>query len=424
MTSTASSLLERLGPDGDAGAVSWLREHGLPTTKDEAWKYTDLKEVLATECEPLVEAPDSAMGSGALKSLTGDLGGPTVVFLDGFFSAELSGRLDSVEGLTVAELSSFTGEVPSVVPSGRVDGFHMLNRATAGQGAVVLVDPGISVPGAVHIAHVSTSAALAAFIQPRVVVHVGAASAVTLVESFVGTGGSGLVNALTEVTVEHDATVSHFKLQNEVSSINHLSHVGVRQMRGSTFTSTSFMVGAKVARASIDVVAVEDDTTTQLEGLYLPSGSQRHDNVITVEHSASHGSSTQVYKGVIDDRARGSFSGHIIVDVDTVATDAHQSNRSILLNPVAQSDSRPWLEIFADDVSCTHGSAIGRLDSDALFYLQSRGIPYDEARSILIGGFMNEIIDHIEIEALREHIAQVVSDKVSARVSADIGGDH
>ncbi|HTO00710.1 MAG TPA: Fe-S cluster assembly protein SufD, partial [Microthrixaceae bacterium] len=260
--------------------------------------------------------------------------------------------------------------------------------------------------------------------QPRVIVHVGAASVITLIESFAGTGGSGLVNALTSVTVEEDSSVTHFKVQDEVPSINHLSHVGVRQMRGSTFSSTSFMIGANVARQSIDVVGVEDDTSTQLEGLYLPAGSQRHDNVITVEHAASHGSSTQAFKGVIDDRARGSFSGHIIVDRDTVATDAHQTNRTVLLNPVAQSDSRPWLEIFADDVTCTHGSAIGRLDDDSIFYLQTRGIPYDEARSILIGGFMNEIIDHIEVESFREHVGRVVSDKVSARIHADIGGDR
>lgn len=410
MSDTPSTLLERLNP-GSNPAEAWLREHGLPTAKDEAWKYTDLKEVMATKCNPVATPTTPSIGTADLSALVGDLGGPRLVFVDGFFSAELSDGLETIDGLTVTLLDS----PDRSLPSGRVDGFQMLNRATAAGGVSVIVDPGVSVAEPVHIANISTSGALEALVQPHVTVEVGAASVVSLVESFAGTGGSGLVNAMTTFVVGPDATVSHFKVQNEVSSINHLSHVGVRQSRGSTFRSTSVMTGAQVARASIDVVAAEDDTTTQLQGLYLPSGSQRHDNVVTVEHAASHGSSTQVYKGVIDDRARGSFSGHIIVDADTVATDAHQSNRSILLNPVAQSDSRPWLEIFADDVACTHGSAIGRLDDEALFYLQSRGIPIDQARSILIGGFMNEVVEGIDVDPLREHVERIVADKVGDR---------
>ncbi len=414
MTATASTLLEHLdadvGTNGSNAAAAWLRNNGLPTARDEAWKYTDLKEVMATKCGFVTESPASTVSAADVSRLVAELGGPTLVFVDGFYSAELSTGADTVDGLAVTVLDP--GSIDRSLPSGRVDGFQMLNHATATQGVSVVVDPGVSVREPVHIVNVSTPAAMEVLTQPHVSVQVGAASVVTVVESFAGTGGSGLTNATTTFTVGRDATASHFSVQNQVTSINHLAHVGVRQMRGSTFAATSIMAGALVARNSVDVVAVEDDTTTQLEGLYLPTGSQRHDNVVTVQHAASHGSSTQVYKGVIDDRARGSFSGHIIVDVDTVATDAHQSNRSILLNPVAQSDSRPWLEIFADDVACTHGSAIGRLDDEALFYLQTRGIPAEQARSILIGGFMNEIVEHIEVEPLRDYAGRIVSDKV------------
>jgi Fe-S cluster assembly protein SufD len=170
---------------------------------------------------------------------------------------------------------------------------------------------------------------------------------------------------------------------------------------GASAASSSLLTGVHVARNAIDVVLRGSLASIDLRGLDLPTGTQRHDTAVTVEHAASHGSSRQLFKAAVDDRARGSFSGRVIVQPGTVGNDADQTSRSLLLAPTAQADSRPWLEIFSDDVRCTHGSSTGRLDDEALFYLRSRGIPLTHARTMLVGGFVAEMTESIEPPTLR-----------------------
>ena len=179
------------------------------------------------------------------------------------------------------------------------------------------------------------------------------------------------------------------------------------QATGSTVRATSIMAGGRIARAAIDVSFDGTDARTDVVGLYTPSGEQRHDNVVTVDHRSSRCTSNVVFRGIVGGHARGSFSGHVIVRPDTVGTDAHQSNRNLVLEPTAQADTRPWLEIFADDVRCTHGATVGRLDDAALFYLRSRGIPLEQARTMLVDAFAAEVVDAIGPPSLREHVARL-----------------
>jgi Fe-S cluster assembly protein SufD len=173
------------------------------------------------------------------------------------------------------------------------------------------------------------------------------------------------------------------------------------------------MIGGDIARHQTDV-RLGADARVDLDGLYLPSSRQRQDNVVTVDPVASRGTSTQHFKGVIDDHARGSFSGHVIVQGGTVGNDAKQTNRSLLLSPTAEADSRPWLEILADDVRCTHGATVGRLDDDALFYLRSRGISLTESRAMLVAAFVGEILDTIEPASLRTRLASTCARRLAA----------
>jgi Fe-S cluster assembly protein SufD len=188
----------------------------------------------------------------------------------------------------------------------------------------------------------------------------------------------------------------------------------VEQAAGSKVRSWSLLAGTEIARNAITVVLQGDDAVLDLSGLYLSAGTQRHDTAVTVEHTASRGTSRQHVRGVVGDRARGSFSGHVIVAAGTTGTDAGQTSRSLLLSPTAEADTRPWLEIFADDVRCTHGATVGRLDADALFYLRTRGIPAEEARAMLVDGFVAETTEDLEPVSLRSFVTAVAASTFGA----------
>jgi Fe-S cluster assembly protein SufD len=240
--------------------------------------------------------------------------------------------------------------------------------------------------------------------HPHTVIDVAAGSRLTVIETYAGLSGRSLTNAATAIAVGPGAELTHYKIQNEAAECIHVAHTAITQSTGSDVRSCTIMLGADIARNAVDVVLGGTDATLEVDGLYLPTARQRHDNVVTVEHAASSCTSRQLFKGVVDDHARGSFSGRIIVGPDTVATDAGQTSRSLLLQPTAEADSRPWLEIFADDVKCTHGATVGRLDDEAMFYMRSRGIAERDARAMLIGAFVNEIIEGARPETLRTYL--------------------
>ncbi|MEI2640475.1 MAG: Fe-S cluster assembly protein SufD [Microthrixaceae bacterium] len=431
-----SSVSSRNGGNvSDSGReryLEWLGANGLPTRQDEAWKYSPLKDLLARPLDRIASDDDGlAVDPSAIEAALGSINSVEseirIVLVDGVYREDLSDDAEA-DGLTIGSVGTTaidlteTSSDPSSAVRSRVDGFEMLNRGLGSAGVVVVAGDGRAVERPVHVVHLWSGSSDALLVQPHINIHVGVNAQLSVIESFVA-AGSTFTNALTTVVIEADGMLRHYKLQSQATGSVHLSHVAVTQRRGSSLEAGAFMFGSSIGRNSIDVIAEGDRTSTDLFGLYLPRGSQHIDNVVTVEHAGHHGSSSQIYKGVIDDHARGSFSGHIIVDHGTVGTDAHQSNKSLLLDPVAQSDSRPWLEIFADDVSCTHGSAIGQLDPESMFYLRSRGIPLDDARAILVGGFINEVVDKVRSESIRHHVMRLVKDQVRSRFTAELGGE-
>jgi Fe-S cluster assembly protein SufD len=356
-----------------------------------------------------------------IDDLAGDLGGVRLVFVDGVFAPGLS-KLDALRpGLHCTTSASASGAGPGtratpgpVLPApdelARFDGFQALNRAAAADAAAIGVDPGVTIDDPVHVVHLATGRRAAALTHPRTVVTVGDGARLALVETFVGlAGGQTVTNASTTVIAGPGARVVHHRIQDEPAAAVHVGHTRVVQAAGSHVRSVSVMLGAAVGRHALDVDLRGEGATADLDGVYLPTRTQRHDNLVTVEHTASHGTSRQSFRGVVDDVARGSFGGHVIVPPGTVGTDAHQSNRNLVLTPTAQADTRPWLEILADDVACTHGATVGRLDDDALFYLRSRGIPRDEGRAMLVAAFVAEITDAIEPPALRRLVEAAVA---------------
>lgn len=430
---TTRSLLERLIPSDAPGvddrpstssayARAWLETNGLPDARDEAWKYTPLGDILAAIFDVAPEPAPNAIDVAMLDELAGDHGGTRLVFVNGRFAPALSREPPITPGVRCRSTNPSSEDSeglidppsPLVADCTRYDGFQALNELAGDDGAVIAVDADARPTEPVHVVHLSVPGPTPAVSHPHTRLHAAARSEVTLIETYSGLPGPSLTNAVTTIVVEPGAVVTHNKIQAEGAGAVHVAHTSIRQAAGSSVRSRSFALGADIARNAVDVVLGGNGAHIQLEGLYLPIAAQRHDNVITVEHAATGCTSRQRFKGVMDDRARGSFSGRIIVQPGTTATDAAQTSRSLVLKPTAEADTRPWLEIFADDVKCTHGATVGRLDSEALFYLRTRGITERDARTMLIGAFIDEMTEALSPPTLRTHLDAAIATRRSS----------
>lgn len=418
MTPVDTALLDRLIPAGPADAPSlratnWLLDHGLPAPHDEAWRYAAVSEILSLLASSAPAEP-KPISRTEIDRLAGDHGANRLVLVNGVCVPALSDIGLADDGTWLGRLCDLPpGTVSTSVPVGGefTDGFQALNRAAAGDPAVVVIGPDLRhapdspSPAPIHVVHVAVPGTEPQVSNPRTVIEVGARSHLRLIETFTGLPGATLTNACTTIALGAGASLEHRRIQTEATGATHIGHTSVTQAGGSRYDASSIMFGADIARCAIDVALHEPDAHVALTGLCRPAGHQRHDTAVCVDHGASHGTSTQSFLGVVDDHARASFSGRIIVRPGTVANDAEQMNRNLVLQPTAQADTRPWLEIFADDVRCTHGATVGRLDDDALFYLRTRGIPLDESRAMLIDAFVREITDAVEPPSLRAHLA-------------------
>lgn len=363
----------------DAPTETWFDGSPPPSRNDEAWRHTPVDQIVRrlAEVEP---APVHTVAGDVVDDLAGRHSDLRVVVVNG---------------------APVLDERPRWP-----DGVHLQGGP---EGALrIEVAPGMTVPEPIHVIHVSKPTGRWALSRPRLVVHLGTSSRLHLIESYVGLPGAALTDAHTTVHVAAAAELIHHRIQDEADDAIHVARVLFDQGTGSRTESTSITVGASLARLAVDVLLDGEGATSDLTGLYAPRPGRHHDTVVTVDHAASHARSSQVFKGVIADRAYGSFSGHVIVRHGTVDSDAHQLNRNLLLAPTAQADSRPWLEIFADDVRCDHGSATGRLDDDALFYLRSRGIPLGQARSMLVDAFVRDITSSIALPSLRDQVERLL----------------
>lgn len=358
---------------------AWFGGDDAPGVGDEAWLYTPVADI-SSRLVGARPAGRAEPGREVVEELAGRHGETRIVLVNGIHSPTLSDREHLPAGL------------------------HLDADPGSGDAVQLSVDPATCVEPVVHVVHLAAPSGDLVLSRPRLAVEVGAGSRLHLIESFVGLPGGALTEASTTVRVAEDAELTHERVQSEPEDAVHVARLVFEQRARSRVRSSSVTRGADVARLGLDVVLGAEDASCDLSGLYLPTDTRRHDTVVTVDHAASRCTSRQLFKGVVDDRARGSFSGHVIVRHGTVATEAHQTNRNLLLTPTAQADSRPWLEIFADDVRCDHGSATGRLDEDALFYLRSRGIPRHEARAMLVEAFVREITERITTGSLRTHV--------------------
>ncbi len=418
-----TQVIEKLQPwlaaveDRPQGGPRWLQDlHdrgaarfaalGFPTTREEEWRFTSVAPIASGEFKPVGALAAEADLSGAI---FGDVP-HRIVVLNGRFSPELSRTGALPAGVKVGSLATAVAEQAEIVQRyfGQLAefgsrSFTALNTALAGDGAFVHVPDGAVIDEPLELLFVTSAAAGARVMSTaRALVVVGERAQCRLVETYFGTqGASYFTNSVTEVFCGESAIVDHYKVQQESDEAYHVASMHVNAARGATFSSHSFSLGGRLARNDVFAILDGEGAECTLNGLYVADGDRLVDNHTSIDHAKAHCPSHEIYKGILGGKARAVFNGKIIVRQDAQKTDAKQTNRALLLSDTAQINTKPQLEIFADDVKCTHGAAIGQLDDDAIFYLRARGLTYLEARDMLIHAFAGDILDRVKIDGLR-----------------------
>ncbi len=414
-----------------ASEPAWLRERrtaafarfveaGFPTPRDEAWRHTPVAPLTRTRFEPA--DPDARPADDVLALLPRDGGGRArIVLVNGRLSRVLSqpGAPAGVELLSLRD--ALASRPASVEPwLGRLAAgvFSDLSTALAEDAAVVLVAPGAVLEEAIRIEHVGAGAAPGTVSHTRTLILAGRGSECRIVESYVSPPGrASLTNAVTEVLLEDGARVERTKLQHEGREALHVATLAVRVGRDARFFDHSLVLGAALSRDDIDVRLEGEGAECALNGLFVVDGRRVADTHSRIDHARPHGTSRELYKGILDDQARGIFNGLVIVRPGAQKTDALQMNRNLLLSREALVHSTPQLEILADDVKCKHGSTTGQLDPTALFYLRSRGIAEAAARSLLTWAFASDLLRHVPDAASR----RAVEERLQARLPGTAG---
>jgi Fe-S cluster assembly protein SufD len=398
-------------------SAEWATMRGFPTLKDEDWKYTRLDPLLDVPFEHAEAGADHRISSSTVEALTIDAESTRLVFINGFFAPELSSMTEVPDGVTVTNLASVLAEGGAGLepffshPLAEFDhAFTALNTCLFEDGAFIHLPAGSLVAAPVELVFLSEAQGSPVVSNPHSLILAGPGSRVAVIETYAGnTGAITCTNAVTQVVLEEGAQVEHYKIQGEPDAAFHLALLDVRQGPESRFSSGSVALGSKIARNEVRVRLEGEGAEVSIDGLYLPRGDQHHDNPVLIEHAARRCTSRQLYKGIADERGHGVFNGHIMVWPGAEGTDASQTNKNLLLSDHAEIDTRPRLEIFTDDVKCTHGAAVGALDKEALFYLRSRGVPHEAARALLTYAFAREVLDLIPSESLRAHVDTLVA---------------
>lgn len=382
---------------------------GLPHRRVEAWKYTDLRNLMG-DAKPLAPPPDAAAKARArgAGSVLGDVGCRRLVVANGSFVPELSDLANLEHGLSVRSMAGALVSGDALVAAyvdkvaAASDPMLALNTALMGDGVVVHVAPGATIERPLHLVFVTTGESPAAmFMRSLVVVEEGAR--VTLIESYEGPGDTPYqVNAALELVAGDGARVDHVKINSEGGAALHiatlLAEIGAR----ATFNSSGFTNGGAVVRNQLFVRFAGEGTVASIGGVSLLKGKQHADTTLVIDHAAAHCESRQLFKAVLDGESRSVFQGRINVHPHAQKTGAKMMTRALLLSDEAEADSKPELEIFADDVQCGHGSTAGALDEGLKFYLMARGIPAKEAEALLIQAFIGEAVDTVAHEGIRD----------------------
>jgi Fe-S cluster assembly protein SufD len=410
---------KKLGESSDDGlhalrsaAIERFAEIGWPTLHDEEWRFTPLSALAEVPFQP---APAESVDLSAidLERLLPDTGPcHQVVLVNGQFVPRFSRPTGLPEGVLVGSLATALDAWgasirPHLAQYARYEDapFVALNTAFLRDGIFVYLPRGAVLRQPLHLVYIATSGGQPSVVHPRTLVVCESNSQATIVQSYLPAGdGVYFTNAVSEFVLDENAYVHHCKLQRESKQAFHIETLQIQQRRGSNFASQSLTLGGRLVRNDINAVLAGEGGECTLNGLYVADGHRLVDNHTRIDHVSPHCASHELYKGILDGHARGVFNGKIFVHQDAQKTDAKQTNKTLLLSDDAAINTKPQLEIFADDVKCTHGATIGQLAADALFYLRARGLGAKEARSLLTFAFANDVLRNIKVEPLRRQL--------------------
>jgi Fe-S cluster assembly protein SufD len=399
-------------PRREAALASFERA-GVPTARDEEFKYLPLRRL---EAETFAPAYGATVGREEVsRTALGDIDAITLAFVNGEFAPELSSTDVLPEGVFVGTLAEALSALPEAATSlgtiatyeGKLGStndprFIDLNTAYLGEGAVVSIPRGVALERPVHLRYIVKADHGPIAVYPRVLILLGENAQARIVESYAGLEGTAFVNGVTEIDLGENAWLELTRFQSETSTSIHISNTAAAQATGSTFIHTSANFGGAIVRNDVNVWGGGEHTETSLNSANLGADEQVVDNHTRIDHATPNCHSFETYKSILRDRSVGVFNGKIFVYEDAQKTDAKQTNQAILLSPTATMNTKPQLEIFADDVKCTHGATIGQLREDALFYLRARGIPKAQAQALLVYAFAAEVLEKITVEPVRD----------------------
>ncbi|HUE35935.1 MAG TPA: Fe-S cluster assembly protein SufD [Candidatus Acidoferrum sp.] len=404
-------------------AIATFAEMGFPTLRDEDWRFTNVAPIASLPFQP---APAMTANGAESKTLSAapfaGLPGCRLVFVNGFFAPKLS-RIEKIpNGARVESLSAALARDSVLIEKhlGKYartadNAFAALNQAFFADGAFISIPDGAEIAEPIQVIYISSAKQNGETIQPRNLIIAGANSKATVIESYLSTGNAAsLTNAVTEIIAGDNSVIEHVKLQDETANAFHMATIAGEFGRASNVNVHSFALGAKLSRNNIRTKLAGEGLECILNGLYLTRDEQVADHHMIVEHAQPHCASHEYFNGILDDKSRGVFHGRIYVHPIAQKTDAKQTNKNLLLSDEATADTKPQLEIYADDVKCTHGATVGQLNAESIFYLRARGIPENTARRMLIHAFAGEIVERVKCAPVREELDKLVWDRLEA----------
>jgi Fe-S cluster assembly protein SufD len=401
---------------------------GFPTTGNEEWKYTNVAPITRADFAPASAADVSRARSDTIAQFVyPESINSRLVFVEGVFNAELSSLETLPAGVVIESLGdalrgereSFLRDRVGRAADSNADGFAALNAAFLEHGALIHLPKGARLDAPLHLLFVSGSSGAQVVANPRVIVVAEEDSSATIIEDYQSAGDAVyFTNAVVEVFVGERARVEHFKVQSESGGAFHIATTAADLEGGGAYDLTTITLGARLSRHGIHINMAHEGAECWVDGLYLVGASQHADTHSAIDHAAPRCVSHQLYKGILDGDARAVFNGKVFVRPGAQQTDAKQTNKNLLLSPDARVDTKPQLEIFADDVKCAHGATVGQLDEEELFYLKSRGLHDELARNLLTYGFAEELVDKIKIESIKRQMDEAILNRLHARLEA------
>jgi Fe-S cluster assembly protein SufD len=433
------SEFKRYRSNGAAKNPTWLRqlreaaiasfqELGFPTTHDEDWKYTSLDSITSVTFQHGNGIAKTVAANDIFGVALADSACQRLIFINGRFFPELSSLRGLPAGVRVESIAeTLRRDDGSLEPHlGRYarireQAFVALNTAFTEDGAFVVVPKNCKLREPIHLIFVSIANGESVASHPRSLFIVEKGGEAQIVETYVGLGtGSYFVNPVTELVGGEDTVIDHYRLQREGAKGSHIGTLEVQLSRNCNLAAHAITLGGALVRNDVHAVLNGEGSECHLDGLYVLAGKQHVDNSTEIEHIKPKATSLELYKGILSGSARGVFNGKILVHKDAQKTNARQTNKNLLLSADAMVNTKPQLEIYADDVKCSHGSTIGQLDRDALFYLRSRGLSRDDAQSLLSYAFASEVIGRVKIDSMRQKLDDYLLSKFGRNQESNI----